>query len=115
ATYQDFIRRYPHNAMAVEAARKLEAIRTPSDNKSATQDEIVSDSVNKAARESLAETPAPSPFASRPAGSSAVRATLTSVQYTAKPESTRLAIELDGEARYQTGLVPQGNRLFFDV
>jgi N-acetylmuramoyl-L-alanine amidase len=112
AAYQEFISKYPRNTLAVEAAQKLETIPSPFANKPGA---ISAPPADPGARQVAAETPAPSPFASRSAGNSSVRATLRGVDYQAKPDFTRIAIELNGETRYQSGLVPDPDRLFFDV
>src|SRR5207302_5468636 len=68
----------------------------------------------KAARNNIARTPAPSPFA-RHADGRPVRATMINVRHWTVSEVTRISIELDAGARYQAGVVPDPDRLFFDV
>jgi N-acetylmuramoyl-L-alanine amidase len=110
AAYEEFLRRYPRHPLAVEAASKLEALPTPFQTKTTPAE----NDQERAARSNIAKTPAPSPFAKHD-GSKPARATLNNVRWVSNTDFTRIAIELDSSTRYQAGLVPDPDRLFFDI
>lgn len=101
ATFEEFVRRYPHNQLAPKARETLAELNQPKPKK---QPEV-------AAREA-AEQPGDGEVA---AAKKSVLPRITGIRYWSTADYTRVAIDLDAEVKYEAGRVPDPDRIFFDL
>ena len=111
ATFEEFLHRYPHDERAPKAKEALAELEHPKKKKS----EI---------KEATAVKPSPLPPAVQPtvtdtSASIAAKRTplelVTGIRHWSSPDSTRVAIDVDGPVEYQAGRVPNPDRIFFDL
>lgn len=99
ATFEEFLKRYPHTQLAPKAQEALAELNQP---KSKKKPEV-------AARSEAA----PEAQAAMAKKSSATR--VTGLRYWSTADYTRVAIDLDAEVKYESGRVPDPDRIFFDL
>ena len=98
ATYEDFLKRYPGSELIAEARAGLAELNGES----------------KGQPRAAATTPASGqPRAAAP--TRAKRVEVTGIRHWSTPDSTRIAIDLDSTVDYQSGRVPNPERIFFDL
>jgi len=97
ATFEEFLKHYPHNELAPKAQAALAELNAPKAKKS---------EIAKAERS--AEGPAV------PAKQTGVPR-VTGIRYWSTADYTRVAIDLDAEVKYESGRVPDPDRIFFDL
>ena len=111
ATFEEFLRRYPHDERAPKAKEALADLDHPTKKK-------------EAAEEANAAKPSASPSAAQvaiteTASSATVKKKplelVTGIRHWSSPDSTRVAIDVDGPVQYQDGRVPNPDRIFFDL
>jgi N-acetylmuramoyl-L-alanine amidase len=110
AAFEEFLRRYPHDQRAAQARQALADLQQP---KPVKKDRAVEARVDEPKTPSAALgtgelTPA---AALKKSGLQLV----TGIRHWSSPESTRVAIDVDGPVEYQAGRVPNPDRIFFDL
>ena len=101
ATFEEFLKRYPHNQLAAKAQDALAELNQP---KSKKKIEVAA----KATAELATDADAPT---AKPGASPRV----TGIRYWSTADYTRVAIDLDSEVKYESGRVPDPDRIFFDL
>jgi N-acetylmuramoyl-L-alanine amidase len=119
-TFQEFLRRYPHNPLAEQAKKNLE---TPVEKASIKTKEPVSakSSKTKQAEEKQPEAEDESANAnSEDVGQSdnsteSKVAHVIGIRHWSTPDYTRVAIDLDQDVKYQSQKIDNPDRIFFDL
>jgi len=101
ATFEEFLKKYPHTQQAAKAQEALAELNQPKSKKKTP--EVATKN------EPAAETPVSTTV--KKAGMSRV----TGIRYWSTADYTRVAIDLDGEVKYEAGRVPDPDRIFFDL
>jgi N-acetylmuramoyl-L-alanine amidase len=108
--FEEFLRRYPHDQRAPQAREALAELKEPTPKK----EKLPEAHIEKPPR----STPVPTttsevtpPIAIRKSGLQLV----TGIRHWSAPDSTRVAIDVDGPVEYQAGRVPHPDRIFFDL
>jgi N-acetylmuramoyl-L-alanine amidase len=101
ATFEDFLKHYPRNQLAPKAQEALAELNRPKPRK---KSEIA------AARGAGQTTDATTPSPKKPATPK-----VTGIRYWSTADYTRVAIDLDSEVKYESGRVPDPDRIFFDL
>ena len=105
-TFEEFLSKYPRNRLAREAKQALAELNQPKPARKPPVEE---------ARSPSGGTPA---LAGAPQSASLKKTGLpmvTGIRHWSTPDYTRVAIDLDREAQYETGRVPDPDRIFFDL
>ena len=110
ATFQEFLKRYPHDSRAAKARETLADLRRPAPKKQA--EEARTAKAAKASPSTEVVAPASLPTTVAPRGPLQL---VTGIRHWSSPDSTRVAIDVDGEVEYQAGRVPNPDRIFFDL
>ena len=101
ATFEEFLKKYPHNQLAPKAQEALAELRQPKPKKKT---------------QVVAKIPAnPTTDADTPAAKAAGTTKVTGIRYWSTADYTRVAIDLDSEVKYEAGRVPDPDRIFFDL
>ena len=101
ATFEEFLKKYPRSQLASKAQGALAELNQPNAKKKTE----VAARVN-ASQPSEAEVgPVKAPVSPR----------VTGIRYWSTADYTRVAIDLDGEVKYESGRVPDPDRIFFDL
>ena len=93
-TFQEFLKRYPRQRLALEARDAIQ--------------EIDAEAVRKSRR------PQP-PLETKLVEVKAAMPLVTGIRYWSTPDYTRVAIDLEAEVKYEAGRVPNPDRIFFDL
>jgi N-acetylmuramoyl-L-alanine amidase len=93
-TFQEFLKRYPRQHLALEARNAIQEIDA------------------EAARASHRPQP---PREARLVEVKAAMPLVTGIRYWSTPDYTRVAIDLEAEVKYEAGRVPNPDRIFFDL
>jgi N-acetylmuramoyl-L-alanine amidase len=101
ATFEEFLKRYPRNQLAPKAQEALAELNQP---KAKKKPEI-------AARGTASQ---PTDTEVGPVNATAAPR-VTGIRYWSTADYTRVAIDLDGEVKYESGRVPDPDRIFFDL
>ena len=101
ATFEGFLKKYPRNQLAPKAQEALVELNQP---KARKKPEV-------AARGNALQ---PTEAEIGPAKASA-SPKVTGIRYWSTADYTRVAIDLDGEVKYESGRVPDPDRIFFDL
>jgi len=101
ATFEEFLRKYPRSQLAPKAQLALAELNQP---KAKKKPEV-------AARLSSSK---PSEAEVGPV-KAAASPKVTGIRYWSTADYTRVAIDLDGEVKYESGRVPDPDRIFFDL
>jgi N-acetylmuramoyl-L-alanine amidase len=102
ATFEEFVRRYPRQALATEARRALAELNQPAAAAKKPVEQVAPPS-----------TPAlPQPVAQQKRSHLPM---VTGIRHWSTPDYTRLAIDVEGEVKYEAGRVPNPDRIFFDL
>ncbi|HEV3041813.1 MAG TPA: N-acetylmuramoyl-L-alanine amidase [Candidatus Angelobacter sp.] len=119
ATFQEYLKHYPHSTMAAEARKTLDEIDAEassvklSKNRSRKTEEPDSKTKNVIAGEHDVNERSD---ASQETKSDRHRLPLlTSIRHWSTPDYTRVAIDLEQEVKYEAGRVPHPDRIFFDL
>jgi N-acetylmuramoyl-L-alanine amidase len=118
ATFQEFLRRYPHDPRAAKAKETLAELDRPTPKKE-TEEARAGKSIKNAPFIGPAAPPAPDsvapaslPTTVTPHGPLQL---VTGIRHWSSPDSTRVAIDVDGAVEYQAGRVSNPDRIFFDL
>src|SRR5271169_2751661 len=103
ATFEEFLKRYPHNSLASKARDALAELNQPKARKK----------VEAAA--GVDAGPATTTDAQPPAAKKTALPRVTGIRHWSTADYTRVAIDLDAEVKYQAGRVPDPDRIFFDL
>ncbi len=101
ATFEEFLKKYPHNPLSTKAQDALAELNHPKPKKNieaAAKNDSVSDAL-------LTTTAAKKATAPR----------VTGIRFWSTADYTRVAIDLDAEVKYEAGRVPDPDRIFFDL
>jgi N-acetylmuramoyl-L-alanine amidase len=101
-TFEEFLKRYPHNQLAPKAQEALAELNQPKPKKK----------IEVAARNDPS-SPATDTQVAATKKSSLPR--VTGIRHWSTADYTRVAIDLDAEVKYQAGRVPDPDRIFFDL
>lgn len=126
ATFEEFLHRYPHDQLAPKAKQAIAELDQPKPQPKAkkTAPEISAEKAKPAAEaDATNDKTATAPSVTRAAGeltpTAAVKKSglqlVTGIRHWSSPESTRVAIDVDGPVEYQAGRVPNPDRIFFDL
>jgi N-acetylmuramoyl-L-alanine amidase len=109
-TFEEFLRRYPHDQLVPKARGALAELNRPKPKTAevAEADNRQHAKVPAQKQQKADLTPA---AASEKTGFESV----TGIRHWSSPESTRVAIDVDGPVEYQAGRVPNPDRIFFDL
>ncbi len=104
-TFEEFLRRYPRQALAREAKQALAELDQPMTTVKPAEEASI-----PKPEASVAETGA-QPAVPKKAGMPVV----TGIRHWSTPDYTRVAIDVDQEVKYEVGRVPNPDRIFFDL
>ena len=111
ATFEEFLHRYPHDQRVQKAREALAEVEHPKPKKDQVQEARAVNSPKAA--------PLPQPVTVQVAPPAAAKKTglqlVTGIRHWSSPDSTRIAIDVDGPVEYQAGRVPNPDRIFFDL
>ncbi len=110
ASFQEFLKRYPHDARAAKARETLAELEHPAAKKQPEEARTTKSAKPPAAAEDLAPASLPTTGTTHPP-----LQLVTGIRHWSSPDSTRVAIDLDGAVEYQAGRVPNPDRIFFDL
>ena len=99
-TFAEFLKKYPRNQLAPKAQEALAELNQP---KAKKKPEVAARGNTPAADAEV--VPAKDTAAPR----------VTGIRYWSTADYTRVAIDLDGEVKYESGRVPDPDRIFFDL
>ncbi|MGI9104537.1 MAG: N-acetylmuramoyl-L-alanine amidase [Terriglobales bacterium] len=97
AGFEEFLKRYPHSDLAGEARDAIKALD------------------QQAKEAAKPKQKAKSEEAKAPVNESGTRTLVTGIRHWSTPDYTRVAIDLGDEVKYDTGRVPDPDRVFFDL
>ncbi len=100
ATFEEFLKHYPRNQLAAKAQEALAELNRPKPKK-------------KSEMASAGGSPAGQGLAAQ--AKNAVPPKVTGIRYWSTADYTRVAIDLDSEVKYESGRVPDPDRIFFDL
>lgn len=114
--FEEFLRRYPRSALADDARAALKELaerpeRSEKSQPSPLEKRVKSPEVEAGETVPAAATLLNTASPTRSGGLSLV----TGIRYWSTPDYTRIAIDLESEVQYQTGRVPNPDRIFFDL
>ena len=99
ATFAEFLKKYPHNQLAGKAEEALAELNQPKPKKKT---------------EVAAKEEAPASGEGAPARRSGTPR-VTGIRYWSTADYTRVAIDLDADVKFESGRVPDPDRIFFDL
>jgi N-acetylmuramoyl-L-alanine amidase len=100
-TFEDFLKHYPRNQLAPKAQEALAELNRPKPRK---KSEIAAERGAGQTKDATAPSP------KNPATPK-----VTGIRYWSTADYTRVAIDLDSEVKYESGRVPDPDRIFFDL
>jgi N-acetylmuramoyl-L-alanine amidase len=100
ATFQEFLKRYPHHRLAEQARQEIAAIDHPRPARK--------ERVEAKVEETVPGTPAAKASPEAPV-------LVTGIRHWATPDYTRVVVDLEGEVKYEAGRIPDPDRIFFDL
>ncbi len=103
-TFEEFLHRYPRQALAREAKQALAELDHPLPSKKPVE-EARADSSDTPLTETVSQ-----PVVKKPA-----LPLVTGIRHWSTPDYTRVAIDVDREVKYEVGRVPDPDRIFFDL
>lgn len=120
ATFQEFLRRYPHNRLAddakqaiadldqdAEAAKAAGDERSPAKEKDSTPRTTATNSDDAKQEPTKSEAAAPTPYGQLPR--------VTGIRHWSTPDYTRVAIDVEGDVKFQSQRIADPDRIFFDL
>lgn len=121
AMYEEFLKQYPHHRMATdarqalddmaaEAAAKRKGIKTPKEKQKEAAQAQAAKEATQSASQTAAQNVSLTPKA--PRGKYPL---VTGIRHWSTPDYTRVAIDLEGEVKYEAGRIPNPDRIFFDL
>ncbi len=104
-TFEEFLHRYPRQALAREAKQALAELNQPKASEKPVE-EASANPPEASPAEAIAQ-----PVATKKSGMPVV----TGIRHWSTPDYTRVAIDVDQEVKYEVGRVPHPDRIFFDL
>jgi len=104
-TFEEFLTRYPRNSLAREATQALAEINKPKPAAKPVEQ------VRTLASEAPTAQAVSPPETQKKSGLPMV----TGIRHWSTPDYTRVAIDVEGEVKYEAGRVPDPDRIFFDL
>jgi len=101
ATFEEFLKRYPRSQLAPKANEALAELNQPKPKKKPEM--------------AAGETAGQSAEGEMAVAKKATLPRVTGIRYWSTADYTRVAIDLDGEVKYEAGRVPDPDRIFFDL
>ncbi len=101
ATFEEFLKRYPHNSLTGKAREALAELNQPKAKKKV-----------ETADANISTTTADAPL---PAAKKGSLPRVTGIRHWSTADYTRVAIDVDAEVKYEAGRVPDPDRIFFDL
>jgi N-acetylmuramoyl-L-alanine amidase len=118
-TFQEFVRRYPHNRLAAQAREELsEPVRQAAAKKPVTADGAKYDSPNDSNADSIgdSDSDARDKIEAKPGvKSSSKLARVTGIRHWSTPDYTRVAIDLEADVKFDSQRIDHPDRIFFDL
>jgi len=111
ATFEEFLHRYAHDPRVDKARGALAEIEHPKPKKDQPQEAHSPKSQPAPATSQLTTAQVTPTAAVKKTGLQLV----TGIRHWSSPDSTRIAIDVDGPVEYQAGRVPNPDRIFFDL
>jgi len=105
-TFQEFLQRYPRQALAREAKLALAELEQPKLSKTPPRETRPQGPAEASAPETVSQ-----PIGVKKSGLPLV----TGIRHWSTPDYTRVAIDVDREVKYEAGRVPNPDRIFFDL
>ena len=125
AEFQEFLKRYPRNPMAPQARIEIRELREEEVSEKRKRNQISEELPEAATVQARPEPPAesslPLPLVSHetPIETSSARISrlprVTAIRYWSTSGYTRIAIDLEDQAPYQSAHVPRPDRIYFDL
>ena len=110
ATFEEFLRRYPHDERAPKATQALAEIDHPK-KKQRTEETHAS----KPPSSLSTSQPTATETSASATGKKTDLELVTGIRHWSSPDSIRVAIDVDGPVEYQAGRVSNPDRIFFDL
>jgi N-acetylmuramoyl-L-alanine amidase len=104
-TFEEFLKHYPRNSLAVEAKQALAELNQPQPTKKPVEEAHIEKD----------ETPSAEPASLSTAKKKSSPPMVTGIRHWSTPDYTRVAIDVDSEVKYEAGRVPNPDRIFFDL
>ncbi|HET8668597.1 MAG TPA: N-acetylmuramoyl-L-alanine amidase [Terriglobales bacterium] len=120
ATFQEFLKHYPHSHLADEARKAIVEANTPSERKNGRVKESARAEKTEAApkiekpERDVAELTDKDARSER-ADKRSSAALVTGIRHWSTPDYTRVAIDLESEVKYEAGRIANPDRIFFDL
>jgi len=125
ATFEDFLKRYPHHPLAETAKAALrdtdDEAKHPVRKHSESEKELVASTKRGESHEDRGDQQDEEQTKAKPAALKATTAKrkglplVTSLRYWSTPDYTRIAIDVGDEIKYEAGRVPSPDRIYFDL
>lgn len=125
ATFEDFLKRYPHHSLADNAKAALREMddeaKHPARKHSENEKELVTSTKRGESQEDRGDQQDEEQTKAKPAALKATTAKhkglplVTSLRYWSTPDYTRIAIDVGDEIKYEAGRVPSPDRIYFDL
>ena len=127
AAFQEFLKRYPRSELADDARAAIKeidqpanhpntpkagALGTPAESRKSREKPAPDTAKEKPAPETAKQEAPPTPPASTDANK---RTLVTGIRHWSTPDYTRVAIDLQDGVQYETGRVPNPDRVYFDL
>ena len=123
ATFEEFLKRYPHSELVGEARAALKEMDAPQRAAKPKKEPLKEAKASRKAEAADDEEP-PTAAASSDAAEKteskaetrkSERVTVTGIRHWSTPDYTRIAVDLGGDIEYEAGRVPNPERIFFDL
>lgn len=125
ATFEDFLKRYPHHPLAENAKAALRDMEDeanhPARKHAESEKELVASAKRGTAHDEEGDQQEEQETKAKPAALKAAATKrkglplVTSLRYWSTPDYTRIAIDVGDEIKYEAGRVPSPDRIYFDL
>lgn len=109
-TFEEFLRRYPHDQRVPKAKEALAELNRPK-----PKTDQFAETDNRQQPKVPAQKQPTAELTATAAPKRSELESVTGIRHWSSPESTRVAIDVDGPVEYQAGRVPNPDRIFFDL
>ena len=110
ATFQEFLKHYPHSQQAEQARTELQELESPAKSARKQPAPPVHNKPVAAEEPPQEQEPQPQPVKAHPG-----LPLVTGVRHWSTPDYTRVAIDVEQEVKYEAGRVSNPDRIFFDL
>jgi N-acetylmuramoyl-L-alanine amidase len=127
ATFQDFLKRYPHNRLAEDAEeavaeidREAKAEKKTAPKKKYAEERTARDDEDRGEAANKEDAVRPDPSAARSTANSSEAHSkhlprVTAIRHWSTPDYTRVAIDLENEIKFGSQRIAHPDRIFFDL